>query len=112
MTACRKEIQALTNKGTFKIADIPEGLINKDLLPLMWVFKYKTDSDGYISKFKSRLVARGDLQNTEEETYAATVAIQTFRAMMALTAAFNLEAKAYDVMNAYVNSPLRKTLCC
>ena len=52
MTACRKEIQALTNKGIFKIADIPEGLINKDLLPLMWVFKYKTDLNGYISKCK------------------------------------------------------------
>ena len=33
----------------------------KDLLPLMWVFKYKTDSDGFIIKYKSRLVIKGDL---------------------------------------------------
>ena len=36
-------------------------LFYKDLLSLMWVFKYKTDSDGFIIKYKSRFVIRGDL---------------------------------------------------
>ena len=36
-------------------------LFYKDFLPLMWVFKYKTDSDGFITKYKIRLVAREDL---------------------------------------------------
>jgi hypothetical protein len=30
-------------------------------LPLMWVFTYKFDVDGYLLKYKARLVVRGDL---------------------------------------------------
>ena len=48
------------------------------LLPLMWIFKYKIDSDRYITKYKSRLIVRGDLQSIKEDTYAAITAIQTF----------------------------------
>ena len=61
MTAYNKEITNLKSKGAFKTI-LMNASINKFLLlPLMWVFKYKTDSDGFITKFKARLVARGDL---------------------------------------------------
>ena len=89
---------------------MPPDLSYKDLLPLIWVFKYKTDSDGFITKYKSRLVARSNLQATEEETYAATVAIQTFRAITAIYTAFDLNYKSYDVINAYVNLALQKSM--
>ena len=72
----------------------------------MWVFTYKFDSDGYLTKYKARLVARGDLQTTEEETYAATLAAQNFRALMAIVAAFDLEVKQYDTVNAFANANL------
>ena len=61
MTGYRKEIANLTKMGIFNIIDVLKDLIPRDLLPLMWVFKYKTDSDGFIIKYKSRLVARDDL---------------------------------------------------
>ena len=85
----------------------------KDIpLPLMWVFTYKFDQDSYLLKYKARLVARGDLQSTEEETYAATLAVQTFRAIMALTAAFDMETRQYDAINAFANAKLPKPLLC
>jgi len=28
----------------------------------MWVFTYKLDEDGFVIKYKARLVVRGDLQ--------------------------------------------------
>ena len=56
-----KEIADLIKMSIFNIIDMSEDLIPRDLLPLMWVFKYKTDSDGFIIKYKSRFVARGDL---------------------------------------------------
>jgi hypothetical protein len=67
------EIKVLHTKGTFEYASIPE---TDDSVPLlvMWVFTYKFDKDGYLLKHKARLVARGDLQTLEEETYAATLA--------------------------------------
>ena len=36
----------------------------------MWVYANKFDKDGFFTNFKARLVARGDLYKTEEETYA------------------------------------------
>lgn len=44
-------------------------------VPLTWVFLYKCDVDGYLTGCKARLCARGDLQETTDETYAATLAI-------------------------------------
>jgi hypothetical protein len=35
--------------------------VNSYIIPLMWVFSYKLDEDGYLDKYKARLVARGDL---------------------------------------------------
>jgi hypothetical protein len=44
------------------------------LLLLMWVFTYKFDSNSYLIRYKAYLCGRGDLQHTEEDTYATTLA--------------------------------------
>ncbi|RKF55316.1 hypothetical protein OnM2_090048 [Erysiphe neolycopersici] len=73
---------------TFEVVHEYEG----HMVPLKWVWTYKFDSEGYLTKFKAQLCVRVDLQlPTLQETYAATLAIETFRAMMALTLAFGLE---------------------
>lgn len=41
-----------------------------------------------------------------EEKYAATLASRIFRTIMALLAAFDLEARQYDFVNAFINSQL------
>jgi len=56
----------------------------------MWVYTYKFDEDGYLIKFKARLVVRGDLDKACTDTYAATLAIKHFRALIALAAAYGL----------------------
>ena len=61
MTGYGKEIANLTKINTFNIIDVLEDLIHRDLLLLIWVFKYKTDSNGFIIKYKSRLVAKNNL---------------------------------------------------
>ena len=48
---------------------------NEQILPLKWVFKYKFNSNGYLQKLKAQLYVYRDLQITEKETYAATLAI-------------------------------------
>ena len=104
--ACDKEYKALFSKDMFTYIDnskVPEGT---QLLPLMWVLSYKFDKDGYLDRHKARLVARGDLQVDQDDTYATTLAAQTFRAIMAITAAFDLEIKQYDAVNAFANALL------
>jgi Reverse transcriptase (RNA-dependent DNA polymerase) len=71
----------------------------------MWTFIYKFDTEGYLTKYKSRIVARGDLQrNGLQDTYAATLFAKTFRAMMGIAAFFGLEAYQWDIQNAFVNA--------
>ncbi len=66
----------------------------------MWVFTNKFDEDGYLLKEKAHIVARGDLHITDNNMYTATLAAQTFWAVMALIAGFDLETQQYDTVNA------------
>ncbi|KAI0994425.1 hypothetical protein K3495_g13757 [Podosphaera aphanis] len=107
--AAGKEYRTLESKGTWEHID---DIKNTNLIPLIWIFDYKFDVDGYLVKFKARLCARGDLQYTEDDTYAATLASQSFRAIMAVTAAYDLETRQFDAVNAFVNAPIRDTIYC
>ena len=79
----------------------------------MWIFLYKFDQDSYLAKYKARLCIHSDLQKIDaEDTYAATLAVQVFRALMSITAAHNLEAKQLDAVNAFVNSVLDEEIYC
>lgn len=83
---------------------------DQELLPLMCRIKYELDSHDFLEELKVRLFARGNLQTTDSETYAATLASQTLRACMVMIAAFNLELKRYDAITAFVNASLDEPL--
>lgn len=100
--AMHKEVHQLNQKGTYRVIRRTESKTRP--LPLLWVYKYKFDNDGYLVKFKARLCVRGDLQVNTNDNYAATVAARTFRALMAITAAFDLEIYQLDAVNAFLNS--------
>jgi len=68
------------------------------------VFTNKFNKDSYLLKEKARIVVRGDLHITDNDTYTATLAAQTFRAVMALVAAFDLETRQYNTVNAFANA--------
>ena len=88
--AILKEFNSLIDYRTFKYKKHSN---DEKLVLLIWVYANKFDKDGFFTNFKARLVARGDLYKTEEETYAATLVAQTFRAIVALIAAFDLETR-------------------
>ena len=104
LDAANREISELQGKETFKYVERPKGT---QIVPLLWVFVYKFDKDGFLVKYKSRLCVRGDKQRlTLKDTYAATLTAKVFRAMMAITAAFDLETNQYDVQNAFPHCDL------
>jgi hypothetical protein len=77
----------------------------------MWVFTYKLDADSQITKYKARLVVRGDLQApTNEDVYASTLAYRTLRILLAIIAYFDWETLQLDAINAFLNSPIRATI--
>jgi hypothetical protein len=74
---------------------IPSNKASVPPIPLKWVFTYKIDSDRYVTRYRSRLVVRGDLQEKALllSTYAATLAARSFRVASVITAYFDLEIK-------------------
>ena len=100
--AAEFEYQTLLRMDTFVV--IPK-TSNQKPLPLMWVFTYKFDPDGFLVKYKARLVVRGDLEEVSaEDVYASTLAIKIFRCLMALTSAFGLRTRQFDAINAFLNA--------
>jgi hypothetical protein len=59
LAAAEKEYWDLERRETFR--SVPNAPGHK-VLPLMWTFLYKFDTDGYLVKYKARLCVRGDLQ--------------------------------------------------
>lgn len=104
LAACAFEIQTIERKDTYDVIQRPNDR-SIQILPLRWVFSYKFDSSGYLSKLKARICVRGDLQKlTTEDKYAATLAARTARAVFSLVAAFDLDTYQYDAVNAFLNS--------
>jgi len=110
LEAAKEELHRCFIKGCFVLTSAREEEILEEILPLMWLFSYKFDEDGYLYKHKARLVVRGDLQDDWGDTYAATLAARVFRFLMAIAAAFGLLAYQYDVINAFLNAPLNRKL--
>jgi hypothetical protein len=106
--ACGAEIKQLIAKDTWKEVERAPG--DPRPLPLMWVFTYKWDEDGYLLKCKARLVVRGDMQPQDmlHSTYAATLAARSFRLAMAIAAEFDLEIWQGDVVGAFLNALINK----
>ena len=106
LAAMRKEIHSLSEKETFKVIEKPKDR-GIQILPLLWVFAYKFDQDGYLLKLKARICVRGDLETiTYEEKRAATLAARTARMIFALVAAFDLDLRQRDAVTAFLNSKL------
>jgi hypothetical protein len=108
LAAMRKEIDSLTEKATFEAVDRPKDR-GQQVLPLLWVFAYKFDQDGYLTKLKARICVRGDLETiSSDEKRAATLAARTARMIFALVAAFDLDLRQRDAVTAFLNSKLEK----
>ena len=101
---CEIEINNLKDRKTWHKINAEDAPIAP--IPLQWVFTYKCDEQGFLTRCRARLVVRGDLQakDTIESTYAATLAGRSFRIVMALIAKYDLETKQFDVVNAFVNA--------
>jgi hypothetical protein len=84
----------------------------KVIISIMLIFKYKFDENEFLIKYKARLIVRDDMQHTNQDIYAVTLTTRIFRVLMTLTAAFNLEIRQFDAMNAFVNSLIDKSTYC
>jgi len=111
-SAIESETTSLVSRGTWRNAT-PEETQLQPAIPSRWVFKYKDNSDGSISRYKARLVARGDRQNEGidyAETFAPTARLESLRLILAYTAASHWIVEQIDVVTAFLNAKIDKSI--
>ncbi|GMI72814.1 hypothetical protein HRI_000950700 [Hibiscus trionum] len=104
--AVQKEINALVEKGTWDLVQLPP-----DRIPIgcKWLFKIKRNADGSISRFKARLVAKGYSQQAGfdfSETFSPVVKAVTVRVILNLALSNGWVLRQIDVDNAFLNGDL------
>ena len=90
----------------FKIVKLPP---RAKALPVKWVFIYKFNKNNILFKWKVWLVLRGNKQRlgiNYSNTFAGVIRPSTFKLLMALVAAYDLECKYLDVITAFLNRKL------
>jgi hypothetical protein len=103
------EMQSQEKLGVFVVGTLPPG---RKALPSRWVFALKSDKDGYVERFKARLVAGGHRQIEGidyTESFAPVVRIQSIRIMIAISLIFGLEIEQLDVSTAFLHGKLEET---
>ena len=114
--AMQEEIDNCTKMETWEY--VPQAMLppNADLVDCKWVFKLKTGSDGLVTRFRSRIVARGFTQRpgvdyNEEEVYAPVVSYDTLRTCMSIAAATDYQREpGADEATGSAGAPLEKGL--
>ena len=81
------EIDALKANNSWVEVDLPPG---KRAIGSKWVYKIKLRAYGFLERYKSRLVIRGNTQKEDidyTETFSQVVKMTTIRTIVALAAA-------------------------
>ena len=93
---------------TIPTSAVPPG---KRIIPCHWVFDYKTNPEGYIERFKARLVADGNRQVKFEDyfdTNSPVIRSKAVRILLAMSAVLGMHIELADVDTAYLNAMLEE----
>ncbi|CAI7882254.1 unnamed protein product [Closterium sp. NIES-53] len=102
--AMESELKSIEDNGTWELVELPEG---RKAITSKWLFKIKSDADGKIKHYKSRLVAKGYQQKEKvdyKELFAPVVKPTTLRTLLAGAAIKGWVVKQMDVTTAFLNS--------
>ncbi|GJP58814.1 hypothetical protein CLOP_g3663 [Closterium sp. NIES-67] len=106
--ASDEEMGSIKENDTFDLVNLPPG---RKAISSKWLFKRKTDADGNIERYKSRLVAKGYQQQEKKdynEVYARVVKGTTLRTLFAAAAIKGWVVKQMDIVTAFLNGVLEE----
>lgn len=111
--AIEAELHAMVKQGVMEEVS-PETLFqNNKLISTMYVFAVKS-KHGIVTRFKARLVARGDTQRPGidhgEFLYAPTSSIKSIRLLCGLACQHSMHILAFDVKTAFLNAPIDRDI--
>lgn len=104
----KDEMQALRENNTWELVTRPD---KKKVLTNKWVFKIKRDENGYITRYKARLVARGHEQKyglDYDEVYTPVARYEVIRMLFALAVEDEMHLHQMDVVTAYIQGDLEE----
>ncbi|GJR50023.1 retrotransposon protein, putative, ty1-copia subclass [Tanacetum coccineum] len=106
LAAMNVEMQSMKDNDVWELVELPP---NAKTVGHKWLFKKKTDMDGAVHTFKSRLVAKGFTQTygvDYEETFSPVADIRAIRILIAIVAFYDYEIWQMDVKTAFLNGHL------
>ncbi|CAI7916690.1 unnamed protein product [Closterium sp. NIES-54] len=104
------ELKSIEENGTWELVELPEG---HKAITSKWLFKIKSDADGNIERYKTRLVAKGYQQKEKvdyKELFAPVVKPTTLRTLLAGAAIKGWVVKQMDVTMAFLNGVLEEEI--
>ena len=105
-----EEQQSLIKLNTFEVVPRPK---NKPTVKSRYVFKIKTDETGKISRFKTRLVAKGYTQTHGVDyfdTFSPALRLSSFRYLLSTAVINKFKVIHLDVQTAFLNGDLEEEI--
>ena len=114
MHAMDSEVTELLEWNAIEFVARSEALANNEqVVKSMWAFRRKRKPDGSISRYKGRLVVRGDLQRgnfSTNETFAPVCEWSTVRMLFTLGIMKDWKTASIDFKNAFTQGFLPKPI--
>ncbi|CAI7889501.1 unnamed protein product [Closterium sp. NIES-53] len=104
------ELKSIEENGTWELVELPEG---RKAITSKWLFKIKSDADGKIERYKSRLVEKGYQQKEKvdyKEFFSPVVKPTTLRTLLAGATIKGWVVKQIDVTTAFLNGVLEEEI--
>ncbi|CAI7732979.1 unnamed protein product [Closterium sp. NIES-53] len=108
--AMESELKSIEENGTWELVELLEG---RKAITSKWLFKIKSDANGNIERYKSRLVAKGYQQKEKvdyKELFAPVVKPTTLRTLLAEAAIKGWVVKQIDITTAFLNGVLEEEI--
>jgi hypothetical protein len=104
--AMDEDMAGLDSDATWELVALPE---DKKAIGCKWVYKVKHNADGFVSRYKARLVTKGYAQTygiDYEETYSPVAKMTTVRAIIAMAVTKGWSLHEMDVKNVFLHGDL------
>ena len=106
--AMNYEIDSMYSNKVWNLVDAPEGIVP---IGCKWIFKKKTEVDGKLETYKTRLVAKEYRQRQGvdyNETFSPVAMLKSIRILLAIAAHYDYEIWQMDVKTAFLNGNLEE----
>jgi hypothetical protein len=103
-----EKMVALDLNATWELVALPK---DKKSIRCKWVYKVKHNVDGYVSRYKAKLVAKGYAQTygiDYEETYSPVIKMTIIRAIIIMVVAKGWSLHQMDVNNVFFHGDLQE----